>query len=175
MKNIIIINANGEVLVSSVNDGTNTLYINEVEIDHSQWIGSGSYTATVEGHNITIAKAAEYTGNIQLIRISEYNYKLVRLRSFSSVLDVYQDGISVVGSDGIARVNAGSATGDLTYVHVQNTAADTWNITHNLNKYPSVSIVDSAGNDVIGNCNYVNANEVVLTFSGAFSGKAFLN
>lgn len=118
MKNIIDINANGEVLVSSVNDETNTLYINGTLIDSSQWIGSGSYTATVEGHAITIAKAPELSGNIQLIRISEYNYKLIKLRSFNDVLDVYQDGISVVGSDGIARVITGgsevSVTADLT-------------------------------------------------------------
>lgn len=109
MKNIIDINANGEVLVSSVNDGTNTLYINGTEINSSQWIGSGSYTATVEGHAITIAKAPDLSGNIQLIRISEYNYRLIKLRSFNNVLDVYQDGISVVGSDGIARVITGGS------------------------------------------------------------------
>ena len=126
MKNIIDINANGEVLVSSVNDETNTLYINGTLIDSSQWIGSGSYTATVEGHAITIAKAPDLNGNIQLIRVSEYNYRLIKLRSFNNVLDVYQDGISVVGSDGIARITGGSSGANKnTWYGSSNTVAGT--------------------------------------------------
>jgi len=62
-----------------------------------------------------------------------------------------------------------------TYVHVQSVASDTWAITHNLDKYPSVTIVDSAGSVVMGECQYVSRNELVLVFSGAFSGKAYLN
>ena len=126
MKNIILINTNGEVLVSSINDGTNTLYINGTLIDSSQWIGSGSYTATVEGHAITIAKAPDLNGNIQLIRVSEYNYRLIKLRSFNNVLDVYQDGISVVGSDGIARITGGSSGANKnTWYGSSNTVAGT--------------------------------------------------
>ena len=108
MKNIIKINESGEVLVSSVNDDANTLWINDSLIDSGQWIGSGNYTDTIESHNITIEKVSDGSGNIQLIRISEYNYKLVKLRSFSSVIDVYEDGSSVVDEAGIAHVSRGS-------------------------------------------------------------------
>ena len=76
MKNIILINEDGELLVSSTNDGTNSLYINGVAIPSSQWVGSGNYTATIEGHAITIAKIDDASGNVQLIRNSVYNYAL---------------------------------------------------------------------------------------------------
>lgn len=78
MKNIIEINTDGEQLISSVNDGTNTLYINGTLIDSSEWIGTGNYTATIEGHNITIAKIADTNGIVQLIRNSAYNYALLK-------------------------------------------------------------------------------------------------
>ena len=68
-----------------------------------------------------------------------------------------------------------SGSGDKYYVYTQSTPSDTWEITHNLNKNPSISVVDSAGSLVVGNYEYVNADKVILYFNGAFSGKAYLN
>jgi hypothetical protein len=62
-----------------------------------------------------------------------------------------------------------------TYTHTQNSASATWTINHNLNCYPSVTIVDSAGSVVIGDVSYTNANTLVVTFVAAFGGKAYLN
>ena len=62
-----------------------------------------------------------------------------------------------------------------TFIHTQNVASAEWTIQHNLDKYPSVTVVDSAGSVVIGDCQYTSRNTVVLTFNGGFSGKAYLN
>ena len=62
-----------------------------------------------------------------------------------------------------------------TYTFEQAIPSDTWEIQHNLNKYPSVSIVDSAGSVVMGDILYVDTNKVILTFTGQFNGKAYLN
>lgn len=62
-----------------------------------------------------------------------------------------------------------------TYVHTQDTASNTWVINHNLEYYPNVQIVDSAGNDVVGNYQFVNSNVVVATFTDPFAGKAYLS
>ena len=59
--------------------------------------------------------------------------------------------------------------------HTQGVASDTWVINHNLNYYPNISIVDSGGTVVIGNITYTNANRITVTFSGAFSGSAYLS
>lgn len=64
---------------------------------------------------------------------------------------------------------------DLNYVHNQTTASDIWVVKHNLNKYPSVTIVNSAGDEVIGDVFYDSVNQVTITFAGAFKGKATLN
>jgi len=53
--------------------------------------------------------------------------------------------------------------------------ATTWDITHNLNKFPSITVIDTANTTVIGSYEYINKNRVVLSFSTAFAGKAFLN
>jgi hypothetical protein len=61
------------------------------------------------------------------------------------------------------------------HIHNQIVSSSTWSITHNLNKYPSVSIVDSSNAEVIGEVEHTNANSLTVKFSAPFSGKAFLN
>ena len=67
------------------------------------------------------------------------------------------------------------AGGDKTYIHKQVIAANTWEITHNLYKYPSVSVVDTGGNAVIGDVEYTSLNTLVIKFTSPFSGTAYLN
>lgn len=92
--------------------------------------------------------------------------KTVTINQVEAVKATILDKFSILG------VNAGS---DKTYIHLQNTPASTWLITHNLNKRPSVTVVDSAEEIVYGEVEYVNDNQVTLTFAGAFSGKAYFN
>ncbi len=61
------------------------------------------------------------------------------------------------------------------YVHDQQVASSTWVVTHNMNKYPSVNIVDTANDEVTGEVRYNNLNQITITFTAAFSGKAYLN
>lgn len=66
-------------------------------------------------------------------------------------------------------------TSDLHYTHTQTTSSATWNIQHGLNKYPSVVVVDSANRQVFCQAEYIDTNNLTLTFSAAFKGKAFCN
>lgn len=70
--------------------------------------------------------------------------------------------------------------GDITYTHNQSTTSNTWTITHNLNRFPSVTVVDSADTIVYGTVVYNSANQLTITFfegssALAFQGKAYLN
>lgn len=56
----------------------------------------------------------------------------------------------------------------------QVTPAAVWNVQHNLNRYPSVVILDGSNNLVTANINYPNADNVTITFATAFAGKAYL-
>ena len=62
-----------------------------------------------------------------------------------------------------------------TYIYEQGIAADTWTINHNLNKYPSVTVVDSAENEIIASVKYQDANTCIIEMSLPFKGKAYLN
>jgi len=62
-----------------------------------------------------------------------------------------------------------------TYVHVQGLPSSSWVVTHNMNKYPSVTVIDSASNEVEGEVTYNSLNSVTITFSGSFSGTAYFN
>ena len=62
-----------------------------------------------------------------------------------------------------------------TFTFIQGVAATTWNITHNLNKFPSITVIDTGNTVVTGEYIYIDSNNVTLTFSAAFAGKAYLN
>jgi hypothetical protein len=64
---------------------------------------------------------------------------------------------------------------ELGYVHIEEVASATWNITHGLGFIPNITVVDTAGTVVEGSYNYPSSNTVVLTFVGAFSGRAYLS
>ena len=66
-------------------------------------------------------------------------------------------------------------TGDKHFVFTKSTPDSVWEITHNLDKYPSVTVVDSAGSVVMGDITYTSKSTLTVTFSAAFSGKAYLN
>ena len=69
---------------------------------------------------------------------------------------------------------------DSTFTHNQTSTSATWTITHNLNKYPSVMVIDSADTVVQGTIVYNSSNQLTITFfeesdALAFQGKAYLN
>jgi len=68
-----------------------------------------------------------------------------------------------------------SNTTDKNYIHDQGVANITWNITHNLNKYPTVTVVDSGGTEIEGQIQHTNTNNLIITFNASTSGKAYIN
>jgi len=62
-----------------------------------------------------------------------------------------------------------------TFIFEQVIPAATWVVTHSLNRFPSVSVVDTADTSGFGAVEYNSANQLTITFSGAFAGKAYLN
>lgn len=67
-------------------------------------------------------------------------------------------------------------TGAASYVHAQATPAATWTVAHGLGWPPAgITVVDSAGSVVEGEVVSVDGSLLVLHFSGAFSGTAYLS
>lgn len=86
------------------------------------------------------------------------------------------DGDTVVAAIGKlqAQILVASA-GDANFTWTQAIASDTWTITHPLGKYPSVTVIDSAGTEVEGDVSYPSTSQIVVLFSAAFGGFAYLN
>ena len=68
-----------------------------------------------------------------------------------------------------------SSQGAPTFIFTQGVAATTWNIQHNLGKFPSVSVINNNNIVINGEVTYIDNNNVQLNFSAGFSGKAYLN
>ena len=68
-----------------------------------------------------------------------------------------------------------SSQGSPTVEFNQVVPATTWTITHNLGKFPSITVIDSGNTVVHGEYTYIDNNKIVLEFSAAFAGKAYLN
>ncbi len=84
--------------------------------------------------------------------------------------------MSINLDDFVIRRGQGSAGDeDKHYVHDQGISSASWSIQHNLNKFPSVEVVDSAGTVVIGEVSYTDVNNLTIDFISGFSGKAYLN
>ena len=63
----------------------------------------------------------------------------------------------------------------LSKTYNQTAPASVWNVVHNLNRYPAVSVVDSAGSVVTGDVEHLSANALQVSFASAFSGTAYLS
>ena len=59
--------------------------------------------------------------------------------------------------------------------HTQANPSAIWTINHGLNKFPSVTVVDSAGTQVLGDVQHIDNDNLTITFVNQFSGKAYLN
>lgn len=71
---------------------------------------------------------------------------------------------------------SGPSGASATYTHTQSSPQASWTITHNLGYNPGgVSVVDSAGSKCYGDVVFVSENQLVVNFSSAFSGKAYIS
>lgn len=131
------------------------------------------------------ADATTYLNRVFNNQFAIYSADVINTYGVYNVTSITDDGtgllvaVSVVNSNGALvgdddYVISFSDT-DKTYTHNQGAASATWSITHNLNKMPAVTVVDSADNVVVGEIEYNDNNSVTITFSGPFSGKAYLN
>lgn len=71
-------------------------------------------------------------------------------------------------------VSASSDGSDKNFVY-NFSSQDSFTVNHNLNKYPSVTVFDSAGEEIEGQVDYLDINSVKIDFSAPFSGVITLN
>ncbi len=112
------------------------------------------------------------------------HYKVTAYAVNATNINFYDLTINYLGGNGslvtnglyniINFVKAGDI-GDKNATFTQAAPITVWNITHNLGKFPSVSIVDDAEEQVQAQVDYIDNNSLTVTFTAPFSGKAYLN
>lgn len=55
------------------------------------------------------------------------------------------------------------------------TSAASVTVMHNLGKIPAVTVIDSANDEVVGDIQYINSNQLIVSFSAPFSGVVLCN
>ena len=68
-----------------------------------------------------------------------------------------------------------SLVNDKNFVFSQNVASATWNVQHNLDKFPSCTMVLSTGQQGFGDVTFIDENNLTITFASAETGKAYIN
>lgn len=79
-------------------------------------------------------------------------------------------GVTVVGVQG----PPGSGASANFFNFTQSSAASVWAVNHNLGRNPSVTVIDSAHAEVEAQIDYVDLNNLTITFASANAGTAYL-
>ena len=164
--------------------------------------GGGDGTSLASLTTIKISKFAASTNLIldyietlvgeyvMLAQIDDLNnfgiYKLDSLTQDVTETDFYNANFTFIGSNGnldsekyygliIYPGGSAEAEGDKNFVFTQASASATWTVQHNLNKFPSCTMVLSTGQQGYGDVTFIDENNLTITFSGAVSGKAYIN
>ena len=141
----------------------------------------GNYIVDLMGAfdgNIVMIQKVDDKNVYGFYKITNYEQDLVETEFYNTSLDHIQSNgsleedeyyfISLLQFDAIADT-------DKHYAHTQGVASATWNVFHNLDKYPSVTVVLSTGQKGYGDVTYIDENNLTISFAGAESGKAYMN
>ena len=77
----------------------------------------------------------------------------------------------------VVRVTAPGPQGgaaQVFYTHTQAVASSVWTINHGLGGEPTAVVLDSAGTQCEGTFSYPSKNQMVITFTAAFTGTAYV-
>ena len=155
-------------------DGSNLAAITTVQISGVDVSGQNTvpFMDYLVGNNILISEQnaisnfGHYTIDSYTLNGAVYTLNITNLFG-NGVLDLnkfYDFAVFTLSSQGVP-----------TFVFDQVAASTTWNIQHNLGKFPSITVIDTGDTVVTGEYTYIDNNNVTLTFSAAFAGKAYLN
>ena len=120
---------------------------------------------------------------------NDYN-AVVEVSTTPITVEVINEDIEIVVTEEVIQVEVGAfgpqgpqgppgppgatTAASVFYVHNQPVASATWTINHNLGGNPTAVVQDSAGTTCEGNFSYPSLNQMIITFSAAFSGVAYV-
>jgi hypothetical protein len=124
----------------------------------------------------TMIAQLDNLNNFGIYKVTSIERDLVETTFFNVILE-YIEGHGSLELDKFygMSLHASDDNADKTYVFVQPSPSTLWTITHNLNKFPSVSVVNINNITMYGDVTYLTENTLQIEFSAGFSGKAYMN
>lgn len=130
-----------------------------------------SSSVTVGGFNVCHYQKTLTEGKQLWINLADIRLVL----DFNTETDAKAALIALQTAVEILVVNCAIDSGASTYIHEQTIANPIWTISHNLNRFPSVTLVDTNDEVMIGDITYINSNTIQVFFTSSIDGKAYLN
>jgi hypothetical protein len=166
--------------------GTGTPFSNITLLRISKFATSGrdvsAYIGTLINQAIIIAQTDDlnnfgiYKCNNILPVLGEPNFLDLEIEAVNANGPIIEDLFYAVAVyPGFVNPNIDPNTGDKNFVYTQSVPSTLWTITHNLDKFPSVSVVNINNVTMYGNVTYLTENTLQIEFSAGFSGKAYMN
>lgn len=75
----------------------------------------------------------------------------------------------------VDELESSEISGDKNYITEVNMPSKRWHIIHNLEKYPSVTVINNDNQIVVGDVEYLDTNSLIVSFSAEFTGKVICN
>ncbi len=97
----------------------------------------------------------------------------IRALEEATGVDKRGNGKTIIVS-GSRSTGGGSGTGVTTLEYPISPARTVWKVKHDLGRYPACVTVNDSGVRIFGEEKYTSKNEIVITFSAAVSGAAYL-
>jgi hypothetical protein len=151
-----------------VDISNNNFYIGGALTGHTHTISE--ITDLEDRLNYTVSATTEFTTDNAILKVDGTG------RIIQESLVIIDDVGSIdIPSGQTYNIGGVPIEGDKTYTHFQGGSSTSWNVNHGLGKYASVTVISDAGERVTGHIDYVDLDNVILTFVGAFTGKATFN
>ena len=87
----------------------------------------------------------------------------------------YRSGNGALVGDQYYSILLYSGAQDKDFTFTQSSAASSWDVSHNLNKFPSVTVKLADGTQVMAEVTHNSKNNLTIAFSGDNSGTAYMN
>lgn len=150
----------------------------EVEIDLSDYATSSDLASAKQEIAVVDSKQDNRLSALESIwKIDEKTGEIYTTRQVRVDNNVIATGeVSAGGAGEVGEDEEGETTGEYKmYHHKQTEPSTTWNIVHGLGKFPNVKIIDSLRQLCYGDVIYEDTNTVLVKFTAAESGDAYLD
>jgi hypothetical protein len=161
-------------------NGNNTPFSNITKIKISKKSTStkdtDAFISALVGENIIISHLAE-PNNFGIYELESYEEDPLEPSYYVATLNFVAANGAIKENEyyGIAIYSSSKETADKFYTHNQAIPSAQWIVEHNLGKYPSVTVALPSGKVGMADVQYIDTNNLTITFAGEETGKAYLN